>query len=206
MTDRLPIYIKYAIEKHAGDKRKYTGVPYIEHPARVAGQASMHFAAKGLVGKEFEDIVGAAWCHDVAEDCFDTPEEGFQDMTDRLFSEQMIQYCRELCNPSKNSNAPRAERKAQDREHLKVISQPAKILKLIDRKDNVQDMVHGPLDFAELYGKETRLLVDCLKDADSELAVQVLEALDKTLSSMITVHNFKESLSELEDQLKQGIG
>jgi (p)ppGpp synthase/HD superfamily hydrolase len=50
----------FAAKAHAGVYRKYTGEPYIEHPARVAGM----LAKLGLP----PEVVAAAYLHDVVED------------------------------------------------------------------------------------------------------------------------------------------
>src|SRR5678816_534139 len=50
----------FAERAHRGQKRKYSGRPYIEHPGRVAMQAT-------LLGLN-ERVVIAAWLHDTIED------------------------------------------------------------------------------------------------------------------------------------------
>lgn len=173
---------RYAEEKHKGQKRKYSGKPYITHPARVAAKATVYFAATSdWSPSRGEEVVGAAWCHDVSEDCFDIPEEGFEDMLIKGFPAGMVNLCRELTNPSKGSKAPRKVRKQMDRDHLKTVSHEAQIIKLIDRDDNVEEMWEAPLDFIELYGKETKRLVEVLRPADEKLADQVLATLAKTM-------------------------
>jgi (p)ppGpp synthase/HD superfamily hydrolase len=46
---------------HKGQVRKYSGVPYVEHPRAVVGILQ-------AVGVEDEDILAAAYCHDLLED------------------------------------------------------------------------------------------------------------------------------------------
>ena len=53
--------LAFAAEKHAGQKRKGTRIPYISHPMAVASLVLEH-------GGD-EDEVIAALLHDVAEDC-----------------------------------------------------------------------------------------------------------------------------------------
>jgi len=53
--------LAYAAEKHAGQKRKGTRIPYISHPMAVASLVLEHGGN--------EDEVIAALLHDVAEDC-----------------------------------------------------------------------------------------------------------------------------------------
>lgn len=66
--DRISL-AKYMAERaHVGQKRKYTGEPYIAHPARVAALASVYFP--GSV-----EMQQAAWLHDVVEDTDTTIDE-----------------------------------------------------------------------------------------------------------------------------------
>lgn len=68
--------------------------------------------------------------------------------------------------------ANRAERKRQDRERIATISKEAKVVKLIDRIDNLReiDINEG---FARKYADESMLLVKALADADPALASEL---------------------------------
>lgn len=59
--------INYAWEKHAGQRRKITGVPYMTHPLQVVNILK-------VVTRD-EEIIAAAILHDVMEDCGVTYEE-----------------------------------------------------------------------------------------------------------------------------------
>jgi (p)ppGpp synthase/HD superfamily hydrolase len=148
---------QFAREAHGDQRRKYTGRPYIEHPARVAARVAIHPAGT-------ETMVIAAWLHDVLEDT----DIGLEVIANR-FGEEVAQLVEELTNPSKGSPALRAERKAQDREHLARVSRPAKIIKLLDRIDNLRDMEGAPQKFLSLYLEESRLLAASIGNADAEL-------------------------------------
>jgi (p)ppGpp synthase/HD superfamily hydrolase len=52
----------FANNAHKGQKRKYNGRPYIEHPMRVAFAVS-------LIPEAEPEVIAAAWLHDVVEDC-----------------------------------------------------------------------------------------------------------------------------------------
>lgn len=151
--------IKIATEAHKGVYRKYTGRPYIEHPARVAARCSILFVDHSM----FDYIVSASFLHDVIEDNKDYPIEWFWN---NGFHSYLIQLISELTNPSKGSKLSRAERKAMDREHLSHILSVAKIIKLVDRLDNIQDMSGADSDFKKMYFHETELLVDAIGNCD----------------------------------------
>lgn len=109
--------------------------------------------------------------HDVAEDT----EFTFDMMLEYGFPVGTVNLCRELTNPSKGVSAPRHVRKQMDRDHLKEVSHEAKILKMLDRLDNIMEMApEAPLDFIEMYAEETKLLIDVLRPADLTLADEVL--------------------------------
>lgn len=148
---------RFAANAHRDQKRKYTDLPYITHPCRVAGRVAIHPLAN-------EAAVCAAYLHDVVEDCGVTLTQLKVE-----FGEEVAGLVAWLTNPSKGSKAPRAERKALDREHIAKAPQIAKVIKLIDRIDNMSEMDGGDEDFVCLYRKETTALLNEIGDADFEL-------------------------------------
>lgn len=177
-----------ATEAHAGQFRKNSGIPYITHPERVANKvrewATINYWWDGQKC-DHGKLVKAAWTHDVLEDCPQISKEQFIHATDQATYDLVL----ELTNPSKGSNAPRAVRKQMDRDHLKVVSFEAKIIKLIDRienlKDTLNEMNESNFKFAQLYASESRLLLDCIKDADEGLANELLSLIEKIENAKI---------------------
>jgi len=148
---------------HEGQFRKYRRVPYIHHPARVAGRVAPHPEAT-------EVMVAAAFLHDVVED---TPF-GLQDIT-AATSAQIADLVSQLTNPSKNMKLPREDRKAIDRAHLRKACREAKIIKLVDRIDNLRDMDDAEDQFRQLYAGESLLLADTVGDVDAALKAELVE-------------------------------
>ena len=157
----------FARRAHAGQRRKYTDRPFIFHPARVAGRVAAHPQAT-------EVMVAAAFLHDVVEDTPHTLEE-----VSAGFGSDVARLVDELTNPSKGSKAPRLERKQQDRDHLALVSVEAKIIKLVDRIDNLQEMAEAPESFREKYFEESRLLVEVIGDVDPDLKAEVLDCIGR---------------------------
>ena len=153
----------FARQAHDGQRRKYNDRPYIQHPARVAGRVAVRPHAT-------EVMVAAAFLHDVVEDTPHTLEEIVAE-----FSPDAARLVAELTNPSKGMKTPRRERKQLDREHLAVVSVEARIIKLLDRIDNLQEMVDAPGNFRRKYCEESRLLADVIGDADPELKAELLD-------------------------------
>lgn len=164
--------IRFATIAHSEQIRKYTGTPYIYHPIRVACKYAMR-----------DDATEAGFCacigHDLLED------------TDISMNELVTEFGREvsdlvygLTNPSKGSPLSREERKKWDRDHISQQSRQVKIIKLIDRIDNLNEMSLAESGFIWKYCRESRLLAEVLKDADLELyneLIQTIENLEKSV-------------------------
>lgn len=157
---------------HEGQTRKYTGLPYIVHPARVAGHVH------GIGGDEA--MIAAAWLHDVLEDT-DCPRP---DIINACGHEVNFLVAW-LTNPSKQwPGLSRAKRKEMDRAQLAQAPLPAKIIKLCDRLDNLRDLGEDH-EFNLLYAGESRALVrvlDC-KGSGAKLASQLLVECDRLQSA-----------------------
>jgi len=160
-----------ATHHHYGQYRKYgTKLPYIFHPMRVAGLVTLY-------QDTIPEMVSAAWLHDTLEDTDYSEIDLFN-----TFGQDVYQMVLDVTNPSKNSDANRETRKKIDRDHIAQISEGAKLIKLADRIDNLQDMTKAPTDFIRLYLRESQLLLDeALRGIDGsyeymyENAMQALE-------------------------------
>lgn len=139
-----------AVRAHEGQKRKYNGRPYVTHPARVAGRV-------GLLPDVTEEMVAAAYLHDVLEDTTITREE-----IERETSPQVGFYVDWMTNKSKGIALPRAERKAMDRKRLAEAPPQVKLIKTLDRIDNLTEMAGAKDDFKKVYAQESLLLAEAL--------------------------------------------
>ncbi len=148
---------------HEGQKRKYSGLPYVHHPARVAARVA-------LLGNVTEVMVAAAFVHDVVEDTVVKLPE-----IEELLGSDVADLVSWLTNPSKGMNLNRSERKAIDRAHLSKAPREAKVIKLADRIDNLREMTDAPEDFRKLYGAETLLLLDAIGASDNLLSYELRE-------------------------------
>lgn len=109
---------------------------------------------------EDEDEVAAGWLHDVKEDSGVTSKQ-----LESEFGSRVAKLVDELTNPSKNyPDLPRSDRKKMDREHLVTVSDSAKFIKCMDRLDNIWEMNDAPDEFKLVYGKESLLLADVLRN------------------------------------------
>ena len=156
MVNKIILAAQFARGCHSGQLRKYTGRPYITHPARVAARVSIHNVAT-------TDLVCAAWLHDTIEDCDVTASD-----LETRFGETVANLVIDMTNTSKASGENRAKRKQMDRDRIAAVCRDAKILKLVDRIDNLME-IDRDSDFAKTYAQESILLAGVLEDADTEL-------------------------------------
>lgn len=146
----------FATAAHEGQFRKYTGEPYITHPAAVAD----------LVRSvpHTEDMLCAAWLHDTVED---TAVELMH--LDFMFGHDVMSLVWHLTDQSKPADGNRKARKAIDRAHLAKAPPVAKTIKLADLIDNSQSIIAYDSGFAEVYMAEAALLMRVLRDGDPTL-------------------------------------
>jgi len=149
----------YAMAAHAsvGQLRKYTNEPYIVHPGEVAAIVA------GVPGST-EDMVAAAWLHDVVEDTGCT----FTDIH-MAFGIDIATLVGWLTDVSKPEDGNRAHRKALDRAHTADAPAEAQTIKLADLISNSRSiMAHDPA-FAKTYLEEKRLLLAVMTKGDPGL-------------------------------------
>jgi (p)ppGpp synthase/HD superfamily hydrolase len=132
MTALLSEAIEFATKAHAGQTRKFSGEPYINHPLRV------YERVKSYNGNTDEQL--AAILHDVLEDTTATYDE-----IEERFGEDVAILVVELTNPyvaSPDKNI----RSMFMMEHWEDMSEEAAFVKLCDRIDNLNDIPHDQLN------------------------------------------------------------
>lgn len=149
---------EFATKAHArvGQVRKYTGEPYINHPADVVE------LVRSVPHSQI--MLCAAWLHDTMEDC----GVEFDEIVDR-FGIGVAALVEQLTDVSKPEDGNRAERKAIDRHHTALCSPEAATIKLADLIDNTRSIVERDPKFAKVYLEEKRLLLDVLRHGDKTL-------------------------------------
>lgn len=137
-------------------RRKYTGEPYIAHPAAVVEivRSVDHTPA----------MLAAAWMHDVVEDTPATIEE-----VRVMFGAEIAGLVSMLTDVSRPEDGNRAKRKDIDRAHTAMASREAKTIKLADLIDNTRTIVAHDAGFARVYLAEKARLLRVLRDGDPRL-------------------------------------
>lgn len=159
MTGRARNFAEF---HHEGQRRKYTGEPYIEHPARVAElvRARPHTEA----------MLAAAWLHDVVEDCGVSLAEIFV-----RFGPGVAFIVHELTD-AKIIGSNRAYRKQVTRARLAAASWEAQTIKCADVIDNVRGLATLDPAFAKVAVPEMRANLEVMFGADPVLRMRADKA------------------------------
>jgi (p)ppGpp synthase/HD superfamily hydrolase len=139
----------FASRAHRGQVRKYTGEPYINHPVEVADIVRRHNGSP--------EMIAAALLHDVVEDTDVTLDD-----IRREFGEAVANLVEDLTDVSRPDDGNRATRKAMDREHTARASAAAMVIKAADLISNTSSIVEHDPNFAKVYLKEKRALLDVM--------------------------------------------
>lgn len=143
----------FARKVHAGQVRKYTGNPYADHLAEVAGIVA-------AVGGGAHSVA-VAWLHDSIEDQGISPS-----LVGDLFGGHVMKGVMLLSDLEAGN---RAERKALSRERLAAAPDWVQTIKCADLISNTSSIVKHDPKFALVYLEEKRLLLDVLTNADPRL-------------------------------------
>lgn len=157
----------YAMAAHASvqQKRKYTGEPYIVHPAEVASIVAS-------VPGSTPDMVAAAWLHDVIEDTGCT----FTDIH-MAFGIDIATLVDGLTDKSTPADGNRVARKAIDRERLAKAGAEVQTVKCADLISNTKSIVAHDPKFAKTYLGEKRELLAVLTKAHPAILAEAYEVL-----------------------------
>jgi len=171
MSNKVKKAAIFAAKCHKGQVRKYTGKPYIVHPAAVAHTINSF-------GYD-DDMICAAWLHDVVEDC------GISlDTISDMFGHRVANLVSDLSDVSLPSDGNRAARMLDNYNHTAQAHKDAKTIKLADLIDNTACIVKHDKDFAIVYIKEKQRLLDVLTEGDKDLYNIAKAQVDLFLASL----------------------
>lgn len=161
---RAAAFAKVAHE-NAKQFRKYTGEPYIVHPAEVAQ------IVRGIT--DDKSMIAAAWLHDTVEDTTVTlaniEAEFGQDIRDLVFC---------LTDISKPEEGNRAARKKIDREHNATGPSRAQTIKVADLISNSKSIIQHDLKFAKVYIPEKEATLKLVTKAHITLRKEAWRVID----------------------------
>ena len=156
------IVLDFANSAHRGQKRKYTGEDYIEHPIAVALAVREQFPHDS-------SMVCAALLHDVLEDT-DVDHAQLRAFLHRtcnsLAAERILQLVVELTDVYTNEDFEylnRAERKRREAERLSSASYEAQCIKRADIADNSLSINEHDPKFAKVFNSEKAFLLSLMQ-------------------------------------------
>ena len=156
----------YAAHAAVGQRRKYTGEPYIVHPVAVA---------KLVMSVPHTPVmVAVALLHDTVEGTQITLEQ-IRD----VFGEEVASGVDWLTDVSRKEDGNRETRKALDRQHLAKAPAEFQTVKLADLIDNTESITRYDLDFARIYLREKAALLEVLRQGDATLWARAKEIADQ---------------------------
>lgn len=165
----LDTAIAFAAHAHAGQRRKYTGEPYVVHPIEV--MTLVHTYATPAT----EDMLAAAVLHDVVEDTvvgLDSISRRFGFNVAIMVGELTDRFTKEAF-PELNRKA----RKAKEAERLRDISAEAATIKLADLISNTRSIAEHDKGFAKTYLVEKTEALNSLGHGDKALFDIALDTL-----------------------------
>lgn len=146
----------FATKAHEGQKRKYSGEPYIKHPIAVAKIVAT------VDHDEF--MIAAAFLHDTVEDTEVTIEEILD-----IFGEEVAELVDGLTNKTVLADGNRAARKEMDRLRLQETSSKVHTIKTADLIHNSVSFMTEGGDFGKLWMDEKHELLKVLIKGNKKL-------------------------------------
>lgn len=140
-----------AASMHTGQKRKFSDLPYISHPKRVA-----QIVKKYKSSHKLKELMSAAYLHDTAEDTWLTIKHIRQ-----LFGGLVASLVSELTTDDEMKKKMGKEDYLAQK--MSKMSNWALVLKLADRLDNVYDIESADDKFAEKTMRQTNYILDYLE-------------------------------------------
>ncbi|CAI1585846.1 GTP pyrophosphokinase [Serratia ficaria] len=150
---------RFATEAHqaCNQRRKFTGEPYIIHPAAVVALLRQ--------ANPTPEMVAAAWLHDTVED---TPVT-LADIR-REFGPRVERYVEMLTDiQTRSYGGERLQRKNANLRHSAQACAEAQTIKLCDLIDNSKNITDYEVTFARQYLVEMARLLDVLRAGDADL-------------------------------------
>ena len=167
----IKIAQRVARQAHAGQVRKYTNEPYVNHPIRVS-----EWLAQFNVG---ELIIAGALCHDVIEDT----DVGYTDL-DMTVCTPVADLVQEVTNGVYPEGTPRVEKFWGNIIKLLRASHQAQTLKCGDCYDNCKDVYELDPPYGARYIAEKFFMIRMFTRAQADVRQAVLDLLSSIFNRM----------------------
>lgn len=174
----------FADRAHGDQQRKYAEERYIEHPLRVM-KICRHYGYR-------LPVLAAAILHDVLEDTNTTPRQikkFLLTVMNEGAASHTLGLVIELTDVYTKQDYPRLsrrKRKAREVARLENTSAEAQTVKYADIIDNAREIVEHDPDFAPVFLRECRALVDKMKKGDHELRERAIQVIKEEMEHLRT--------------------
>ena len=172
----------FADKAHGDQKRKYAEERYIEHPLRVMRTCKSY-------GYPLP-VLAAAILHDVLEDTNTTPKQ-IKDLLLSVMNEgdasHTLDLVIELTDVYTKHQYPRhnrRKRKTMEATRMEIISEEAQTIKYADIIDNAREITNHDNEFAPVYLRENRMLIQKMKNGNANLREKAIEVLKKEMRQL----------------------
>jgi len=167
ITPREQLAWDFAKAAHAGQVRKFTGLPYFDaHVQKVNGTVKLYTTD--------ENLLIASILHDVPEDCYDNIWDGYAEIK-RIFGKRVADLVMELTsNEDEIKHRYDGSKKDYLVYKLTHMSDDALIIKLCDRLKNIEDAFTASEKFRKNYFNETVALMKAVEDGRTLNRIQTL--------------------------------
>ncbi len=186
LSPRFERALLFATQKHAGQHRKGTSVPYVAHPL---GVASLVLEAGGD-----EDVAIAALLHDVVEDCGGAP---MLKEIRRRFGKRVAHVVDGCTDTDVDPKPPWRDRKENYLKHLRTADADTRLVSAADKLHNVRSIVAAYREIGErvwerFHGKRDgtlwyyRALLDEFQRKKTNPLIRELERAVRELEAILT--------------------
>lgn len=173
---------EFAGRAHGEQRRKFADEPYIAHPIRVMEICATY--TKDVC------ILAAALLHDVLEDTPVTKEQindFLLTIMEKNKTDRTLHLVDELTDRYVKANYPswnRRKRKAMETERLVITSSDAQTIKYADIIDNSSEIVNQTDDFAGVFLRECKALLQKMDKGNPQLYQRALDTVNAGLEQM----------------------
>lgn len=136
--------LEFALKKHKGQKRKHTNMPYFWHPISVAENIEEIKKSRNI-----ELLMTAALLHDTVEDC--------KGVTIAMIAKKFGYYVAALVEEltSDGKEIKKIGKTAYLKNKMANLSSYGLVIKLADRRHNIEDLPTATKIFKKKYTAET---------------------------------------------------
>jgi guanosine-3',5'-bis(diphosphate) 3'-pyrophosphohydrolase len=169
----------FADKAHGNQQRKYTPERYIVHPVRVMEMCRSYTSELS--------VLAAALLHDVVED---TPvgEKDIQAFLVTVMNEEearettgLVIELTDIYTKAAYPRWNRRKRKTKEAERIGQTSDKAQTIKYADIIDNCKEIVEHDPDFAGVFLRECRSLLNAMPDGNADLRKEAFQTVEQCL-------------------------